>query len=342
VKIEEGQATWPPFLFLFVCPARVHFGKLLCMDPTKDYGAPSAARGRLLIVLAALLWSTSGAFAKVLTKDTVFQLDVPPVAPLAMAFGRTFFAALALLPTLRRQDISFRPMMLPLFICFAVMNATFVPALALGTAANAIILQYTAPLWVFVASVFWLGEPPDRRSLWALLIGLVGIGVIVWGGRQDAQLGIIAIGLTSGLAYAGVILFLRVLRGSSPRWLTVLNHMVSALVLVPFILDSGMPTASQAVVLFFYGAAQMALPYWLVAKGLRVISPQEAGTITLLEPILNPLWAYFVSGERPSDYTLGGGMFILAALAWRYWPWSSSGQALRSSTEFDAQKAGSQ
>jgi drug/metabolite transporter (DMT)-like permease len=64
----------------------------------------------------------------------------------------------------------------------------------------------------------------------------------------------------------------------------------------------------------------MALPYWLMARSLKVVSPQEAGTISLLEPLLNPLWAYLVSGEQPSLYTLAGGAFILGALAWRYWP----------------------
>jgi drug/metabolite transporter (DMT)-like permease len=266
------------------------------------------------------LWSTSGAFAKVLTKNTIFELNTPPVQPLPMAFGRTLFAALALIPTLRRRDFSFRPAMVPMVLCFALMNATFVSALALGTAANAILLQYTAPLWMFLASVWWLGERADRHNLWALLVGLLGIGVIVWGGGQEAQLDIVAIGLTSGLAYAGVIVFLRILRDASSRWLTVLNHLVGAIVLIPFVYASDMPTRGQIIVLFFYGAAQMGLPYWLMAKGLRTVNPQEAGTIALLEPLLNPLWAYLVADEKPSGYTFFGGMFILGALAWRYWP----------------------
>ena len=64
----------------------------------------------------------------------------------------------------------------------------------------------------------------------------------------------------------------------------------------------------------------MGLPYWLVARGLRSVSPQEAGTITLLEPLLNPLWAYLAASELPSRFTLIGGAFILGALLWRYWP----------------------
>ena len=82
------------------------------------------------------------------------------------------------------------------------------------------------------------------------------------------------------------------------------------------------PTTPQFVVLFLYGTVQMGLAYWLMAKGLRSVTPQEAGTISLLEPLLNPVWAYLVSPatEPPGWFTLVGGGVILAALAWRYWP----------------------
>ena len=73
----------------------------------------------------------------------------------------------------------------------------------------------------------------------------------------------------TGLAYAGVLIFLRLLRDASSRWLTALNHLFAALVLVPLVWPRPAPTPAQAVVLFFYGAAQMAVPYWLVARGLR-------------------------------------------------------------------------
>src|SRR5262249_41983514 len=215
---------------------------------------------------------------------------------------------------------SFRPLMLAMLGCFAVMNATFVSALALGTAANAILLQYTAPMWMYLASVWWLGEPPDRRNFVALILGVLGIGIIVWGGSHEAQLTVIAIALTSGLTFAGVIICLRALRDASARWLTVFNHLGGALVLIPFIWSQPFPTAGQLCILVVYGAGQMGLPYWLMARSLKTVSPQEAGTISLLEPLLNPVWAYLISGEQPSGYTLSGGLFILGALAWRYWP----------------------
>ena len=284
----------------------------------------SVARGRILIVIAAILWSLSGAFTKVLTQESSFQMGPAPVAGLQIAFFRALFAGLSLVPVLRPAAISFRPMMFVMVLCFAAMNALFVLAMVWGKAANAILLQYTAPMWMYLASIWWLGERPDRRNSIALVIGLLGIAVIIWGGWQEAQILVVAIALGSGLAYAGVILCLRVLRGASAPWMTVLNHLCAAFALLPLLWFIWPPTPSieQLLTLFLFGAIQMAFPYWLMARGLRVVSPQEAGTITLLEPLLNPVWAYLVAPrtEVPSLYTFFGGAFILGALAWRYWP----------------------
>jgi drug/metabolite transporter (DMT)-like permease len=80
------------------------------------------------------------------------------------------------------------------------------------------------------------------------------------------------------------------------------------------------------MVLALYGVAQMAIPYWLFARGLRVLSPQEAGIITLIEPLLNPLWAYLMTPEKdaPTPPMLLGGALILTALIWRYVPHKSA------------------
>jgi drug/metabolite transporter (DMT)-like permease len=294
----------------------------------------SLARGRLLIALAALLWSLSGGFSKVLTKDTIFGLNDPKPAALAIATFRLLFAGLFFVPMLRRSDFTFRPMMFGMVAVFALMNVVFIPAMVSGTAANAILLQYTAPLWMFFASVLWLGEKPDRRSLITVGIGTLGIAIILGGsvlqsGWASGEIGILGLGLASGITYAGVVIFLRLLRAESSRWLTILNHLGGALVvgaawllLPPFLnIDAAPPgTVAQYVTLALFGVVQMGLPYWLMSRGLRSVSPQEAGAITLLEPILNPVWAYLVAGEVPPLATLVGGMFILGALAWRYWP----------------------
>ena len=289
----------------------------------------SLTQGRLCIALAAILWSLSSAFTKFLTEVMVKDHGFSEVSALQIAFYRVLFAGLVLVPGLRRADLSFRPAMLLMALSFATMNALFVTAMAEGTAANAILLQYTAPMWMYLASILWLGERADRRSTIALFIGMLGIAVIIAGGWEGGQMTTILIALGSGVTYAGVLIFLRVLRGLSPLWLTVWNHLLGALVLLPLLWNQPLPAWQQYVVLFLFGSIQMGLAYWLVARGLRVVSPQEAGAITLLEPLLNPLWAYLVwsETETPPLVTYIGGAFILGALVWRYWPRGPAGRA---------------
>jgi drug/metabolite transporter (DMT)-like permease len=290
------------------------------MNVSAACSAPSPATGRLCVLLAAILWSSSGAFTKMLTRPTLLQLNEPAIDPLQIAFFRTLFAGMVFLPLLRRGDVSFRPAMLPMVVCFAVMNASFVLAMTLGTAANAILLQYTAPMWMYLGCVWLLREKSDHQSLVAFAIGVVGIGVIVAGGWEGEQFPAVGLGLLAGVTYAGIMLCLRVLHRESSLWLTAINQLFSAAVLVPFLFPATLPTWPQLGCLVLFGLVQMALPYWLVARGVRSVSPQEAGTITLTEPLLNPAWAFLVSGEQPHGYTLFGGAFILGGLAWRYWP----------------------
>jgi drug/metabolite transporter (DMT)-like permease len=261
---------------------------------------------------------------KLLTRPNVLGLNEPELPGLLIAFCRVFFAGLAFLPTLRPRDISFRPTMLLMVASFATMNALYVSAMAEGSAANAVLLQYTAPMWMYLASIWLLGECADRRSSVALVAGLLGIAVILWGGWQEAQVRVTGMALGSGVTFAGVVICLRVLRDASSNWLTVLNHLCGALAIAPVLwfLSSPWPRPSQWAFLVFFGAVQMALPYWFMARGLRVVSAQEAGAITLLEPLLNPVWAFLVAPETetPGWPTLVGGALILGGLAWRYWP----------------------
>jgi DME family drug/metabolite transporter len=302
-------------------------------DQQPTSAPPSPAGGRLCIALAAILWSVSGLFTRLLQNPTALDLNEPRLSPLQIAFFRALFAGLFFLPMLRARHVTYRPLMPVMVASFAAMNALFVSAIALGTSANAILLQNTAPFFVYVVSVMLLGEPPDRRSLYALLVGMAGMVVIVaGGGALGARLDVTLMGLGSGLTYAAVILCLRFLRSESSQWLVFQNHFGSAVCLgtvvciangITFWLDwVTMPTLRQVAFLAFFGTVQMGLPYWLFARGLRTVSAQEAAAITLLEPMLNPLWAYLISPETdtPPSTTWVGGALILGALAYRYLP----------------------
>ena len=302
--------------------------------------APSPSRARAMIVLAAVLWSLGSFFMRLLGEPTALGLHEPNLSPLQIAFFRGLFAGLIVLPLIRSRDVRLTPMMGGMVACFGVMSGLYLSALGLGSAANAIFLQNTAPVWVYVLGVYLLGEPPDRRSWRAILVGMAGAAVIVVGNwprgvepdEQTRQAEILLMATGSGAAYASVILLLRRLRHESSAWLTVLNLVGSAAVIGGFVaVREGVvgaiawvtaPTAAQLVFLGVFGAVQMAAPYWLFTRGLQSVGPQEAGLITLLEPVLNPVWAYLIAPDRetPTVWTVAGGGLLLGALAWRYFP----------------------
>lgn len=270
---------------------------------------------------------------RLLQNPTPLVVHDPKLTPLQIAFFRALFAGLFLVPILRRRDIRFRPLMPAMVVTFAVMNALFLSAMALGTAANAILLQNSAPFFVFLVSVFVLGEVADRKSLIALLIGMAGMIVIVAGSEDiGGRIDVALMGLGSGITYAFIILCLRAMRDESPQWLIAQNHLGSAFCLALAVCVIWgptywfewltTPTWRQLLLLSIFGCVQMGLPYWLFARGLRSVSPQEAGAISLLEPLLNPLWAYLISPETdtPPEATWIGGLLILGALAYRYIP----------------------
>jgi drug/metabolite transporter (DMT)-like permease len=303
-------------------------------------GVPSVAGARACLVIAAVLWSLGSVFMRLLGEPLGLGLDEPRLTPLQIAFYRGLIGGLVVLSLVRRGDVTFRPMMLGMMVTFAVMSGLYLSALGLGPAANAIFLQNTAPVWVTVFAVLILGEPTDRRSWQAVCIGAAGAVVIVAGNwprnlpadEGHTQILILCMGVGSGVVYAWVVLFLRVLRDRSAGWLVSLNLLGTAITLGLFVLVCygpaafaswvTAPTARQLAVLAVFGAVQMALPYWLFTRGLRTVSSQEAGIITLVEPLLNPLWAYLISPgkDTPTVPMLAGGALILLALVWRYMP----------------------
>jgi drug/metabolite transporter (DMT)-like permease len=267
-----------------------------------------------LVAAAALLWSTSGVITKAL-----------PLDPLAIAFYRGLFAGLVLVPLVPRSRRVFRPLLIPLCLVFGAMTACYLGAVKMTTAANAIYLQYTSTLWTVPLSFWLLGERSDRRSLLAIALAMVGIVAIVGFGHEGRhEWPGIALGLASGLGYAGVTVLIRALRDLDPTWISGVGNLVGALVLGVWIVGyRGMipvPAPSLAVALIAFGALQMALPYVLFARGLRTIGAPEAGLIALIEPIVNPIWVVLLVHERPTDPTIVGGLFLLAGVACRYVP----------------------
>jgi drug/metabolite transporter (DMT)-like permease len=278
-------------------------------DHPQPASRPSLFEARLLVLAAALMWSTSGFFVKA----PYFAGWPGPV----LAFWRALFACLVLWPLVRQPRWTWK--LVPMTALFAGMNYTYLTAMVKGSAANAIWLQCTAPVWVLLVGVVVFHERAVWRDGVMVAFAMAGVGVILGFESRGAAWEAVVWGLASGIFYAGVVLALRHLRDFDPVWLAAMNHLVTLIVLAPFAVGgSYVPSGIQWLFLAGLGILQMGLPYVLFAHGLKRIAGHEATSIGLIEPLLVPLWVYLAWGDRPAWWTFVGGALILVGLAIRF------------------------
>lgn len=281
--------------------------------------------GFLLVVLASFLWSLSGFF----TQLPELNVWPPETRGVPIAFWRAVFALTLLLPLVRRVSWDLR--MIPMTLCFVAMNLSFLTAIVVGSPANAIWLQYLAPGWVMLGAIWIYGDQTNARDWFMLGCCIAGVLFIlvmeslhstpIPGHRWWAPW----LAVLSGVCYSGVILSIRSLPRADPAWLIALNHMVTALVFLPFVLvmNSALPSGRLWLILAGLGIFQMGLPYFIFAHGLKSTPSHIAALITLLEPILLPLWVHLTRrGDStytpPGWWTWVGACLILIGLASRY------------------------
>lgn len=269
---------------------------------------------RLQIAACAALFSTGGAAIKFVS-----------VGAWGVAGLRSGIAALALvllLPAARRRWS--RPVLL-VGTAYAATYILFVAANKLTTAANVIFLQATAPLYVSLLSFWWLKEPVRRRDLWVLAAIVAGLALCLIGtgaphaSAPDPRLGNL-LAIAAGLTFALGIVGLRWLgaRGDGGEALPVVVA-ANAMAFL-FCLPWAWPIRAAPVdwaVLVYLGVIQIGLAYALLASGIRHVTALEASLLLLIEPALNPLWAWLVQGERPGTASIAGGALILGATAWK-------------------------
>ena len=264
-------------------------------------------RGRLLIFLAALLWSLAGVFIKLLD-----------IHPLTIVFYRSFFASLVFVPFLKSSEFSFNAPIIVSVISYTAAITAFVSANKLTTAANAIVLQYTAPVLVYLFSRLVLGEKISTPNALALAVSMVGVGFISFDNAGEPEMSGVVLALLSGVLFAIYMLNLQRLREFSATYLTWLNNVICALLILPFVKAPLGLSNDQLLIVAIMGAVQLGLPYFLFSRGLQTIPLQEAALIALIEPVLNPVWVALTVGEIPSFATVIGGAMIVVALAVRY------------------------
>jgi len=261
-------------------------------------------RGRFAVVAAALLWSTGGVAIKLTS-----------LGPLGVVFWRSLASAVFLLVALRPSLARLRKASPTTVLCYAAMIHTFVSATKLTTAANAILLQYTGPLYVVLFSPLLLGEPRRGRDLGALGLALIGMAIFFFDQLGSGRLAGDALGLVSGVFYGGTVLYLRRDRDRDAMASVTVGNLVAALAALPFATDALAPSARDLALTAYLGVVQMGVSYLLFAWGLRSVRAGEAAILGMLEPLLSPVWAFLGAGERPAMTTILGGSLVLGAVA---------------------------
>ena len=273
------------------------------MKATQEIADPAHRRAVLMLLATAVLWSLGGVLIKWVHWN-----------PLAIAGMRSLIGGVVI-ALIFRKELKFTGSFeqLGAAAAYAGTVVLFVVANKLTTAANAILLQYTAPVYVALFSPWFLGERA-RGNDW-LSLGAILLGMLLFFGDQlslDGYLGN-GVALASGFCFGWLTLFLRRHREESAISALVLGNLLAGLIGLPFMFQS-MPDATGWIGLLLLGVVQLGLPYVMYALALRHVRAVEGILLPMIEPVLNPLWVFLLLGETPGPLALLGGAIILGAV----------------------------
>lgn len=268
---------------------------------------PAHTRSVMLLLAAALLWSLGGVLLK--------SVDWPP---LAVGGGRGLIAAIFLWAvTWRSRPFRFGWLPLATAVAYTGCTVLFAAANKLTTAANAILLQYTAPAYVALLGAWLLKERPTRADWVTIAVVFAGMAIFLYDGLRLNDLAGIVLAIASGVAFAVMIVLLRLQKDDLPLGSIILGNFFGFLIGLPAMLSSPFPGAKSLGALVLLGVFQLGLAYLLYTKAIRHVTALEAVLIPVIEPILNPLWVMLVLGEKPSPLALLGGAIVIGAVTWR-------------------------
>ncbi|HEY6808882.1 MAG TPA: DMT family transporter [Gemmatimonadales bacterium] len=272
---------------------------------------------RLRILAAAVLFSTSGAAIKYL------PLDAWQVAGFRGLVAGV--AVLAMVPAARHY-LNRKALVVGLGSCAS--TVLFAVANKLTTAASAIFLQSTSPVFTLLLAPLLVGERASRRDVGATIVMLAGMAVFFVGADHasasatDPILGN-TLALISAVTWALTIIGYRWLgRDAADRQAAVVasavaGNLLAFLVCLPLALPVTHFQVSDAAILLYLGVIQLAVAYVLMARAMPHVPALEASLLLLIEPVVSPVWAWMLVGELPGVWTIGGGAIILGATIWK-------------------------
>lgn len=263
--------------------------------------------------MAALLWSTGGLFIK-WTTLSAFELSL----------GRSLLAAITVAAFTRREGFGINGLTVLTSLLYAALLLLFVLATKWTTAANAIFLQYTAPIYVLLLEPLFYKEKFRTADLVTVAVCVAGMSLFFIGKLEPQDVKGNVAALASGLCFAFYFLGLRhpksqsVNRASSVIYGNLLLALVAFVVVVstPGGLASDSHIGLRDVVSVVYlGVVQIGIAYTLFTLGMaRGVRSLDAGIVGYIEPVLNPVWVFLFLGERPSGWAIMGGAIIISAV----------------------------
>jgi len=259
----------------------------------------------LLLLAAAVLWSLAGVLIK--------WVSLPA---LAVAGFRSAIALPVLLLFFGRRAVNFSASQLIGGVCYAATVTLFVSATKLTTSGNAILLQYTAPLYVALLSG-WLLDERTRWFDWAAIAAVL-CGMSLFFIDQLSADGLTGniLAVLSGVAFASLIIAMRRQKDASPAGSAILGNLLTVLICLPWMVQSP-PGGADWIGLALLGVFQIGLSYACYVVAIKNVTAMEGILIPVLEPILNPLWTLLFMGERLGPWALLGGVVVILSLIFR-------------------------
>tara|TARA_B100000678_G_scaffold76712_1_gene63190 strand:+ start:95 stop:895 length:801 start_codon:yes stop_codon:yes gene_type:complete len=256
-----------------------------------------------MLVVTALLWSTGGFLVKGIHWH-----------PVAIAGMRSLIAATVILIVIRKPELTWSLPQLGGAVCYAGAVILYVIANKLTTAANVVLLMYTAPIYVIIFGPWFLKEKASGKDWLAVGIVMVGISIFFIERLSPEGFWGNVLAVLSGLSFAWMTLFLRKQKRGSPVESVFLGNLLAAVIGLPFFFKEELPEINGILMLVALGTFQLGISYVLYAKAIQKVRAFQAVLITMLEPILNPLWVFLLQGEVPGKWALAGGAIVMVTV----------------------------
>ncbi|BDQ01564.1 EamA family transporter [Ignavibacterium sp.] len=263
-------------------------------------------KGILAVFLTALLWSSGGLFIKLIT-----------LTPMQISFFRCLIAAIVFAILFRQKILKLNPLALLNSISYAAVLIFFVIATKTTTAANAIFLQSTAPIYVLIFEPLLTKTKWEKINVVTIAVCFVGMILFFMGDLTPGDIKGNLAALFAGVAFAAFFLGMKKNDKQYGEASIFYGNVIVAIVCIPFLFEMNSLTFSDLWKLTFLGVFQIAIAYALFSYGIKRILAVEASIISMLEPVLNPIWVFIGYGEVPSLYAIIGGVIIISAITIR-------------------------